>query len=198
METRNSDLLFNIAQLLKEPVGSTRKYDLETEELRLDDEEAGAELLAARDLHGKVKVTRISDGVLVQGDVAAKVELECSRCLESFTLPVEGSLEEEFQPTIDVESGMPVRRADYEKNDAAFQVDANHQMDLAEPVRQALLVSLPMKPLCREDCKGICPQCGAYWNEADCDCEVETVDSRWGSLRELSLEDFPAGEQRLN
>jgi len=71
-------------------------------------------------------------------------------------------------------------------------------MDLTEPVRQALLVALPMKPLCREDCAGICPQCGANRNETQCGPAEETVDDRWSGLRSLRLEDFPASQNRAN
>ncbi|HUP28016.1 MAG TPA: DUF177 domain-containing protein, partial [Chloroflexia bacterium] len=79
-----------------------------------------------------------------------------------------------------------------------FDIDANHMMDLSEPVRQAILVALPMKPLCREDCKGLCPNCGANWNDGLCDCTPEQMDNHWVGLRELRLEDFPAGDITMN
>ena len=199
----NLDLIFNVAQLLKEPVGSTRRLDLETPELTLYDEtggeaSGGQAKIDAHSVEGQVKVTTLRDNVLVQGDVTAEVSLECSRCLELFDLPVEATLEEQFQPTIDVYSEAPVRRDEHEQNDQAFDIDANHMMDLTEPVRQALLVALPMKPLCREDCKGICPQCGANLNESDCGHTEESVDDRWSGLRALQLEDFPVSENRTN
>jgi len=208
METykSNPDLVYNVAQLLKEPVGSTRKLQVESPELTLVDEtersdaseEGGQGKIEARNVDGIVKVTSLRDSVLVQGDVSADVEFECSRCLDRFNLPVEATLEEQFQPTIDVYTGVPVRRAEHEQNDSAFDIDANHMMDLTEPVRQALLVALPMKPLCQEDCAGICPQCGANLNETDCGHKDESVDDRWSGLRTLRLEDFPASENRAN
>ena len=201
MDAPNSDLVFNVAQLLKQPVGSTRKLDLDSPALALDDAvdgEHGTGPLDARQLTGRAKVTRLGTGLLVQGDVAAEVEVECSRCLERFTMPVEGTLEEQFEPTVDVDTGAPVNKADYEVNDEAFDIDSNHMMDLSEPVRQSLLVALPMKPLCKADCKGLCPQCGANWNEGPCDCRSEAVDERWSGLRELRLDEFPAGDTSLN
>jgi|SRR5687768_12180349 len=201
MERTNTDLIFNVAQLLKEQVGATRKFSLATDELMLDDGsslgDSGGELVA-RDLDGEVKVTKLKDGVLVQGDVEAKVSLECSRCLERFDLAVDASLEEQFQPTIDVETGAPIRPDAIVETEGVFEIDANHMMDLGEPVRQALLVALPMKPLCREDCKGICPRCGANLNEIDCGHTDEQEDNRWDVLRELDLADFPTGENRAN
>ncbi|MBF6612581.1 MAG: DUF177 domain-containing protein [Chloroflexi bacterium] len=198
MDTSNTDLVFNVAQLLKEPVGAIRKYSLDTPLLVLAEESSEDGSLAAYDLHGSVKVTRMSRDLLVQGDVEASVSLECSRCLEQFRLPVDAMLEELFQPTLDVETGRPVQLDDSEKDDTAFHIDQNHLMDLSEPVRQALLVALPLKPLCKEECAGLCPHCGANLNETQCGCESEDVDSRWQGLRELKLGDLPAGDLNIN
>jgi uncharacterized protein len=190
----NGDLVFNVAQLLKERVGSTRKLHIDTPNLVLDAEPGEGEVLHAQRVRGDVKVTRLADSLLVQGDIDADVLLECSRCLETFTRPVDARLEEQFLPTVDVDTGAPVRREEFEENDLAFDIDPNHLMDLTEPVRQALLVALPMKPLHSEDCKGICLQCGANLNEVDCGHSDEPVDDRWTGLRELRVEDFPAGD----
>ena len=194
MNNSNSDLVFNVAQLLKERVGANRRLALAAEELVLDIEEGDEGTLEASRVRGDVKVTRLSDRLLVQGDLTAIVGLECSRCLEEFPLPVEASLEEQFMPTIDVDTGAPIRRAELEEDDVLFEVDPNHLMDLTESVRQAILVSLPMKPLHSEDCKGICLVCGANLNEGDCGHTDETEDNRWSGLRELKIEDFPPGE----
>ncbi len=211
METyySNPDLIFNVAQLLKEPVGATRRLELKSPELVLYDETGnragqgqaqGQAKIEARDIEGHVKLTSLREKVLVQGDVSAEVALECSRCLEMFDLPVEATLEEQYQPIIDVFTGAPVSKKEEEGevDDLVFNIDTNHMMDLTEPVRQALLVALPMKPLCREDCKGICPVCGANLNETHCDHNEESSDDRWSGLRSLRLDDFPATENRAN
>jgi len=197
MDTPNTDLSLNVAQLLKEHLGSTRKLDISTPELQLGTEPDG-HTLVARDVRGNAKITRLSKDLLVQGTVTGEVTVECSRCLDEFAIPVEGKLEEKYQPSVDVETGRPVHREAFEEDDSAFSVSANHEMDLTEPVRQALLVALPLKPLCREDCAGLCPQCGANLNEGPCDCEPDTTDNRWAALRELELEDLPAGDNNLN
>lgn len=195
MDVSNSDLVFNVAQLLKERIGATRKFHLEASDLVLDDgnEELGLNRLEAQNVRGDVKATRLSDSLLVQGDVEATVQLQCSRCLDTFELAVDASLEEQFQPVVDVVTGYTIKRAEFEENDAAFQIDLNHMMDLTEPVRQALLVALPMKPLCREDCKGICIECGGNLTDVDCGHEQEKADDKWVGLRVLRLDDFPAG-----
>ncbi|HET9494481.1 MAG TPA: DUF177 domain-containing protein [Chloroflexia bacterium] len=188
MDSTNNELTYNVAQLLKERVGSTRKLDVSIETLPLYED--GDEDLDAHDLEGTVKVTNLGEGVLVQGDVKAIVHVQCSRCLTDINLPVEGQLEEQFRPTVDVETGRAVQRQSYEVDDTAFDIDANHIMDLTEPVRQALLVAMDMRPLCREDCKGLCPECGANRNDVDCGHEQVVEDSRWAALRELDLSDL--------
>ena len=87
--------------------------------------------------------------------------------------------------------GAPSRGAEDEEDDTVFKIDANHMMDLTEPVRQALLVAIPMRPLCREDCKGLCPECGANLNYIDCGHHQEAADNRWDALRALNIADFP-------
>ena len=201
MNNVNLDLIYNVAQLMKEPVGSTRKLEVSTPVLQLSDgSEPGddAQVLEARDVTGPVKITRLTRDLLVQGEVTGQVTLECSRCLVPVTVPVSAHLEEEYQPTIEVETGRPVHREEFEVDDSFFRISANHEVDLTEPVRQAMLVEMPLKPLCREDCKGLCPQCGANLNEGPCDCETDTEDNRWAALRELKLEDLPAGDSNLN
>jgi uncharacterized protein len=147
--------------------------------------------MEVRNLKGEVKVTRLSDGLLVQGDVQADVDVLCSRCLDNITLSVDARLEEQFKPTVDVETGRVIKREDEAQDEDAFAIDPNHHMDLSEPIRQALLVALPMRPLCREDCKGLCPICGANRNTTDCGHTDEPMDSRWEGLHELDLADFP-------
>jgi uncharacterized protein len=185
----NLDLIFNMSQLLKEHVGATRRVPFEAASLALYDDEGNN--MEVRNLKGEVKVTRLSDGLLVQGDVQADVDVLCSRCLDNITLSVDARLEEQFKPTVDVETGRVIKREDEAEDEDAFAIDPNHHMDLSEPIRQALLVALPMRPLCREDCKGLCPVCGANRNTTDCGHTDEPMDSRWEGLRELDLADFP-------
>jgi len=193
METNtNNDLVFNVAQLLKERVGAVRRLSLESPSLDLYDEYGDeGDTVDALDVKGEVKVTRLGDGLLVQGDVEAKVQLQCSRCLDDISLPVDARLEEQFKPTVDVETGRAITRAEEIEDDEAFMIDANHLMDLTEPVRQALLVAIPMRPLCREDCKGLCVECGANLNYTDCGHGQEIADSRWHALQALNIADFP-------
>lgn len=169
---------YNVAQLLKEPVGGTRKYEVNEEVDDLD-----PLLVIQRPLTGKVKFTKILDGVLVTGDLETVVEVNCDRCLEPVDVPVEIELEEEFRQTMDIHTGASLPVTD--ESDPATLIDDKNHLDLSEVVRQALLLELPTHPLCRDDCKGLCQNCGQNLNEANCDCPEEDDDPRWSSLRAL-------------
>lgn len=134
--------LVNVAQLLKEPVGSSQSHDLSG---MIDEEVEGS-------VEGKVKLIRTSRGVLVQGRLTIEVKLICSRCLDTFLCPIDFTVEEEFLPTVDVSSGLALSLP--EKLDGCT-IDNNNILDLGELIRQYTLLSLPMKPLCRPDCLGM-------------------------------------------
>jgi len=95
-------------------------------------------------------------------------------------------LEEEFYPTMDVVTGVPLPQPE----DAdSFTVDEHHVLDLYEAVRQYALLALPMKPLCKQECPGICPQCGKNLNEGKCSCPRRERDARWAKLEGLLSRD---------
>ncbi len=130
-------------------------------------------------VHGEATGTNV-DGrfVLVTGKVIGTVTLECSRCLTTF----EQELEAPFEAQCDIRTfhllaeGLPVDEG--EEITAIF--DAN-SADLWELSRQALVVALPMRPLCHPECKGLCPSCGANLNETQCTCQAP-ADPRWAAL----------------
>ncbi|MCB0075782.1 MAG: DUF177 domain-containing protein [Anaerolineales bacterium] len=170
---------FNVAQLLKEPVGGVRKYEIAD---NLDD--LDPELVIQAPITGKVKFTKILGGILVTGRLQTVVEVPCSRCLEPFDLPLRIELEEEFRATTDLVTGasLPVDEA----QDEATLINEKNIVDLSEVVRQALFLALPTTPVCRKGaCKGLCDQCGKNLNEGPCDCVEDEVDPRWEALRSL-------------
>lgn len=169
---------FNVAQLLKEPIGSTRKYHL-AEEVQ----DLGEEIKLTQPIEGAIRLIHTADGVLVSGQLHTEVELACSRCLEPFSTAVDFVLEEEFHPTIDVSTGAKLPLADDE--DEAILIDDQHIIDLLEVMRQNILLALPIRPLCKPDCAGLCAQCGQNLNEGSCTCEQDLADPRWEALRAL-------------
>lgn len=132
----------NVAQLLKEPVGSSRSYDIDG---TIDGEVEGP-------VKGRVKLIHTNRGVLAQGELSVEAKLACSRCLGAFSCHLGFTVEEEFLPTVDISSGLALSLA--EESDE-FTIDSKNILDLGELIRQYTLLNLPMKPLCRPDCSGI-------------------------------------------
>ena len=146
VRTLTNDTLVNVAQLLKEPVGAARSLDVHLDRFELDAE------LTATDVVAAVRLTRIETGILAEGDISGVVELECVRCLERYPQAFRGDIEGEYRPSIDVRTGYPLELPD---DSDIFMIDNNHELDLNELFRQVAVVSLPMQPLCSEDCPGI-------------------------------------------
>jgi uncharacterized protein len=101
---------------------------------------------------GEARLTRTNRSILVHADLAADVPVECARCLEKYACPLRLKFEEEYFPTTDVNSGIPLPEPEELES---FTIDERLTLDLTEAIRQYTLTSLPMKPLCRPDCPGI-------------------------------------------
>jgi len=174
-------MIFNVAQLLKSPVGTSLVSDVqEEEEIQLDED-----LKVVGPLTGHVRMRHINQGLLVDGWVDLVLELACTRCLKEFQQPLHVTFEERFYPTVDVVTGIPVHADDVED---AFPIDEHHLVDLTEAVRQQVLLDIPVVTLCQEDCAGLCAQCGKDLNLGPCSCEPE-VDTRFNVLKTLLVND---------
>ncbi|MGB0387638.1 MAG: YceD family protein [Ardenticatenaceae bacterium] len=169
---------FNVAQLLKEPIGSTRKYLVNDD---LDD--LDPELVIQTPIKGQLKFTKIPKGILVNGDFKTMLEFSCDRCLEPLDQTISIELEEEFRPAVDLLTGASLPQS--EDDEEATQIDAKNIIDLSEVIRQALLLGFPSRRLCRSDCKGLCVECGQNLNQGECNCATESLDPRWSALRSL-------------
>ena len=169
-------VFYNVSQLLREPVGASRSY-------RVDDPfELPYEGNPVVQVAGPVLLTRTPDGILAQAHLEASVIEVCSRCLQPALVPLHLRVEEQFLPTIDPVTGGRLAEPDEE---TPFRIDEAHHLDLSEAVRQAAVLEEPMAPLCRPDCRGLCPQCGADLNVAPCHCEPGPVDARWAALQSV-------------
>jgi len=171
-----TDLKFNVAQLLREEVGARRNYTFAENALPLDDE------LALRKLEGKVRFTRTPTGVLVDVDAHGVVEMPCIRCLTPTQQLVELHFRDEFHSKIEVTTGAPLPAP---PDEDPFFIDESHLVDLGEALREYALLELPTKPLCKPDCKGLCPSCGADLNAGDCGCITDEGDDRFDVLKSL-------------
>lgn len=171
-----SEYRFNVAQLLQELVGATRHYELDDDNLDLGDGQR------VRDITGHIRLTRTQNGVLADVDPHGFLEVECGRCLTHIVQPLDFPFSEEFYQTVVVHTGARLPKPE---DPDTFMIDETHKLDLADPMREYALLNVPMLPLCREDCKGLCPQCGANLNEGPCDCDTEEVDDRLAALKHL-------------
>lgn len=151
------ELFFSIERLDREPL-------LEISPVRLEGE-----------------VARAEKSFLLDARLAYRGRLECSRCLASY--PFEAA--EDFSLVLK-------KRAAEGRQDAAPSSEDLNEYFYEDPIlpvtpiaEERIQMAVPMKPLCREDCRGLCPRCGQDWNFADCQCAVELTDPRWEALRQL-------------
>ncbi len=187
-------IIYNVAQLLKDAVGGHRDYDFAEPSLELSED------MTATYVSGHVRLTRLNKSVLAKGKVVASVTLQCRRCLEDYTTEIATDYEDRYYPTVDVSSGHPVEFGDEAANGEeevdALRIDANHGLDLGELLRQVIILTLPIMPLCREDCPGLPPPIGVQVhlsNAADTPDEDEDgdedddapIDSRLAALAHL-------------
>jgi uncharacterized protein len=167
---------FNVSQLMREPIGSVRSYEVDERLAPVD----GAE---PQPIVGTVGMLRTDRGVWVSAELASTATCTCSLCLEEHEQPVHIAVEEEFFPVGVSESAAGV--AEMDDPAKTTRIDRNHILDLLDATRQYFALNVPMKPVCRSDCKGICPSCGAHLNETSCLCGDIERDSRWGPLLDL-------------
>jgi uncharacterized protein len=169
---------FNVAQLLQEGVGARRNYSLD------ETFEPLPETGVTR-ANGEITLTHIDKGVWASGTIETNAFGTCARCLAISEYSLRFRLNEEYLPTMDIDSGAPVSKSFIdEAGEGNFALDADHTLDLTEAVRQYAIINLPMKPLCNGNCAGLCSTCGANLNDSPCNCTTKT-DSRWSPLLDL-------------
>ena len=114
------------------------------------------------------------------GTVKTTLELPCSRCLEPFIWPIDAQFDLRYQPhTLNTGEG----EREIEEDDLSTAFYENDEIDLGQLMREQFYLSLPMKPLCRDDCQGLCAVCGTNLNRAACDCKGGWEDPRFAALR---------------
>lgn len=188
MTAAQHDRVLKVADLVDSP-GASRRVSLDL----AVPEDFSAPLLT---LHEPIRlrgvVESVVDGLLVRGELSADVTASCARCLKPVTDRVETEVVELFHD--------PARTPaqDLEELDEGYEI-SDGQIDLDALVRDGLAPALPVRPLCREDCAGLCAQCGADLNEGQCDCADSDTDPRWAALEGLRLpaaDDDTRPEQR--
>ncbi len=116
--------------------------------------------------------------IFLRAEIQTSGQFECDRCLDEFQLPLNAALTVVYLYDKD-------EAAKYAEEDIQILTPDTVYIDPTEDVRQVIILSVPLKLLCREECKGLCPRCGANLNHATCTCVQDSSDPRWNSLRGL-------------
>jgi uncharacterized protein len=128
-------------------------------------------------------VTRLGDKAFgLSGRARTKLQVECSRCVEPFDVPVDAVFDLRYLPQSENAGGGEIEVGE---DDLATAFYRDGMVDLIELVREQFVLALPMKPLCEEACKGLCPECGTNLNKTQCDCAPKWEDPRLAPLKSL-------------
>lgn len=166
----------NVLRELRQAIGAVSILDVSEPLIAVDD-------LDIHDLTGTATLLRTDRGLLVTFRAKGRANVGCSRCLTEVETPIEIAFEEEYVPVIDANTGARIRKSTAPDT---FRIGPDFVLELREAVRQYILMSEPSKPLCRPDCRGLCPACGADLNLGPCSCNSQ-ADERWQALAGLRL-----------
>jgi uncharacterized protein len=158
-------LKLNVGFLLNESPGTSRQVDFDVPPITIDQD------LPLAYLRGTLRISRATEGILVQGVLESATEGECRRCLAPITVPLTLHLEELF--------------AQHPNHNTVFYVAEDGILDLTPLLREEAIVAIPIAALCRPDCAGLCDQCGHNLNFGPCECQQEDIDPRLAVLLQL-------------
>ncbi len=159
----------NVGFMLTAPVGTSQDSTFDFPDVRISDD------LTLHYLRGPLRIGRTKEGLLVQATLHAGVEVECYRCLDPVATDSVIEIEELF--------------ATNDELDAEFRIHDDAIMDMAPLLRAELLINTDQRVLCREDCKGLCPDCGINRNREACTCAEDKIDPRFAALKDLLKRD---------
>jgi len=149
------------------------------EELNPVDERVS--LAAPAAVNGKVRLS--GNEVFVNGRLDTRAQVECDRCLKPIELPVNADFTLEYISDSEYESSGTAELTEAEMSVSVFD---GKGLDVDEIVKEQILLAVPTRMLCREDCKGICPECGTDRNTGECNCVTNDIDPRWAALKNLT------------
>ena len=160
------------------------EFDADEVDISQDDFTVYGPLKVVCDLH------RSGDFVRAEGTVHAVFNMRCAMCLESYRQNIEGDFTFVARRLKQGENVPEIQENEeneekINEEDLIFLDHDKNSIDITEFIRDAFLLAVPSKPVCSENCKGLCPVCGHNLNEGDCACEEKRIDPRWQSLSRL-------------
>lgn len=159
-------LIVNVIELLRRP-GTVKDVESTVE---VEDFDFNDDRIVDDPIEVVIHLESLSNGIAVSGRARARWHGECRRCLEPVSERMEVPFDELYQTTLE--------------DPDAWQISGD-QIDLLPMVRENILLSIPLGPLCRPDCPGFCPVCGADLSQTSCDCDRTPTNDRWAALDQL-------------
>lgn len=159
-------------------VGASFIRDYAPGDLALENERANL----SEPLHAEFDARRKRGEVEVEGAIQGKLEAMCDRCLSEAQIPIDAKFQVTYTPP---DANANSEAHELHAEDLTRVIYENGMIDFDELAREQVLLEIPTRILCREDCKGLCPACGANLNEGACQCEAKEIDSRWSALAAL-------------
>jgi uncharacterized protein len=150
---------------------------------RWHEEDPGLEFAGAR-ITGSVHLSKHGHDILVRGNLSGQMELACGRCLEPFTVPAAIDFDLLLVPG---PANATAAQEELSPDDLDLDYYTGEIIDLESILREQIILMLPLKPLCEESCKGLCPHCGANLNRETCNCSTDAVDSPFARLAKLKI-----------
>ncbi len=152
---------------------STFIFRIESPDIQI---ETGGRFLSGIDI--RAEVTTVVDDLLLELVIKSEGFFQCDRCCETFQKIIEGNLHVVY--TFDC-----LKAQDGQEDDIKLIPYGMNEIDITQDVIDALYLAVPVKKLCRETCKGLCPQCGVNLNKENCTCQQKDIDPRWEALKHL-------------
>lgn len=159
-------------------LGKRIQYNID--EPPIVDPESGIKCI--KPISGEVTFNNTGKHVVTRGHFETTIELECTRCLKPYTVDLKLPIEEELQIPGHTLEALEEQELPEDEKEPLF---VDYVLDLTELLRQNIAVAVPIKNLCSEECKGLCPQCGKDLNQGPCGCSAESDESPFGALAEL-------------
>jgi uncharacterized protein len=167
-------MIIDIDKIPKEGLNVSRDFEF----LNIDLVEEDTVFLSPT--HAEVVVRRIGEEIWIKGKLAARLSLICSRCLNPFEYPVDASFDLVYLP-----EELEMMNDELAEDDLGRGFYQDNQINLHEVILEQLNLTFPLKPLCSEDCEGICPVCGQIRRRGNCACQEKKEDPRLRKLKNL-------------
>jgi uncharacterized protein len=160
----------------------TLDFELEFQPKEVDLETEFAELTEPVEFNGKLRKKDLR--AEIEGEILTVVNLSCDRCLSKVQEELEIGFENAF---VKPENYTDDQEIELEIKDLEVSILEDDRIDLREIAREQILLALPNRVYCRENCLGLCEKCGANLNQTDCKCKKDDVDPRWSALEKLKI-----------